>query len=265
MGNVCGSRAEAVDAPTAAKPTATVEPTEPAAPAVTTDATTVKPEAPGDETEAASPAAEVSNPPKKLKIFLIFYSTYGHIYKLAETYKAALETLEDIEVSIFQVAETLPKDVLEKMHAPPKPDIPLADPHRLPEADALVFGFPTRFGLMCSQMKNFFDATGMLWQKGALHGKPVSLFTSTSTQGGGQETTIMTAVTQLAHHGMIFVPAGYAAGTIMFGVEHAKGGSPWGAGTLAGADGSRQPSEGELEAVCVQAKAFGQIAKKLAA
>ncbi|GIL89009.1 hypothetical protein Vretimale_16286 [Volvox reticuliferus] len=262
MGNVCGARAEAVDAPTTAKPTATTEPTEPA---VTTDVTAVKPEAPGDEAKAANPSENASDLPKKLKVFLIFYSTYGHIYTLAKTYKAALEALEDIEVSIFQVAETLPKDVLEKMHAPPKPDVPLADPHNLPEADALVFGFPTRFGMMCSQMKNFFDATGMLWQNGALHGKPVSLFTSTGTQGGGQETTIMTAVTQLAHHGMIFVPAGYAAGNVMFGVDHAKGGSPWGAGTLAGADGSRQPSEGELEAVCVQAKAFGQIAKKLAA
>ncbi|EFJ51561.1 hypothetical protein VOLCADRAFT_87709 [Volvox carteri f. nagariensis] len=172
---------------------------------------------------------------------------------------------EDTDAGIDMVAETLPADVLEKMHAPTKPDVPLADPHKLPEADAFVFGFPTRFGMMCSQMKNFFDATGMLWQNGALHGKPVSLFTSTASQGGGQETTLMTAVTQLAHHGMIYVSAGYAAGGVMFGLQEAKGGSPWGAGTLAGPDGSRQPSEGELEAIRSQAKAFGPIAKKLAA
>lgn len=100
--------------------------------------------------------------------------------------------------------------------------------------------------MMAAQMKAFFDATGGLWQKGALAGKPASMFTSTATQGGGQETTLLTAVTQLAHHGMIYVPAGYSAGAGLYDVEHARGGSPWGAGTLAGADGSRQPSEIEL-------------------
>ncbi len=100
--------------------------------------------------------------------------------------------------------------------------------------------------MMASQMKAFFDATGGLWQKGALHGKPASMFTSTATQGGGQETTIMTAVTQLAHHGMIYVPPGFGAGSIMFGMDQARGGSAWGAGTLAAPDGSRTPSEVEL-------------------
>ncbi len=109
--------------------------------------------------------------------------------------------------------------------------------------------------MMASQMKNFFDATGALWQNGALHGKPATMFTSTATQGGGQETTIMTAITQLAHHGMIYVPAGYAAGGAMFGMEEPKGGSPWGAGTLAAPDGSRQPIEAELEAAKVQVRA----------
>ncbi|GLC33644.1 hypothetical protein PLESTB_000099200 [Pleodorina starrii] len=260
MGNVCGGQTNAVDAPSALK--ATTEPaTEPAV-AKTADATAVKP---AEEKKEAGTDAVASKPAKKLKIFIIFYSTYGHVYKLAETYKTALEALDDVEVYLYQVAETLPAEVLEKMHAGPKPDVPLADPLKLPEADAVVFGFPTRFGMMCSQMKNFFDATGMLWQNGALHGKPASLFTSTASQGGGQETTLMTAVTQLAHHGMIYVPAGYAAGQGMFGVQEAKGGSPWGAGTLAGPDGSRQPSEIELEAIRVQARTFAQAAKKLAA
>ncbi|KAG2494133.1 hypothetical protein HYH03_007771 [Edaphochlamys debaryana] len=219
--------------------------------------------APASDTVAV--AATTTAPAKPLKVFLIFYSTYGHILKLAETYKEALEKEEGVEVAIYQVPEILSPEVLEKMHAPPKSAHPVIDPHTLDQADAFVFGFPTRFGMMASQMKSFFDATGVLWQKGALHGKPASMFTSTASQGGGQETTIMTAVTQLAHHGMIFVPAGYAAGGVMFGVDEAKGGSPWGAGTLAGADGSRQPSEAELEAAQVQAKNFATIAKKLAA
>ncbi|KAG2494146.1 hypothetical protein HYH03_007782 [Edaphochlamys debaryana] len=270
MGAACSSgKEQLVDQP---KQVAATKPADaPAKPAaVPAAATSDPPKASADQAASSTPqpaatAGEQSAGPKPLKVFLIFYSTYGHILKLAETYKEALEKEEGVEVAIYQVPEILSPEVLEKMHAPPKSAHPVIDPHTLDQADAFVFGFPTRFGMMASQMKSFFDATGVLWQKGALHGKPASMFTSTASQGGGQETTIMTAVTQLAHHGMIFVPAGYAAGGVMFGVDEAKGGSPWGAGTLAGADGSRQPSEAELEAARVQAKNFATVAKKLAA
>ncbi|KXZ44941.1 hypothetical protein GPECTOR_60g718 [Gonium pectorale] len=291
MGNMCSSPAadepvaktvQPASAETSAKEDAKPAPADAPAPANGADVADAK-DVPTpakatevDEAAAATPApaevqasttvVEEAPKAKKLRVYLIYYSTYGHIYKLAQTYKEALETVPDVEVSLFQVRETLSKEVLEKMHAAPKPDdVPVIDTHTLPDADAFVFGFPTRFGMMAAQMKAFFDTTGALWQQGALFGKPASMFTSTATQGGGQETTILTAVSQLAHHGMIYVPTGYAAGGVMFGVQEPKGGSPWGAGTLAGPDGSRQPSEEELEAVRVQAKLFGAVAKKLAA
>ncbi|GFR49390.1 hypothetical protein Agub_g11442 [Astrephomene gubernaculifera] len=266
MGNICGSQANAVEEPAAAKPVppAGAEEAKPAvtetAGAPTADAATEKAMEDKGSDAVQTPAAA-----KKLRVYIVYYSTYGHIARMAEEFKSALQTVDGVDVKLFQVAETLPAEVLEKMHAPPKSDVPILSPLELPDADAFVFGFPTRFGMMAAQMKNFFDATGMLWQKGALQGKPASLFTSTASQGGGQETTIMTAVTQLAHHGMIYVPAGFCAGGVMFGLGEAKGGSPWGAGALAAGDGSRQPSEAELEAVRAQAKYFGEVAKKLAA
>lgn len=119
--------------------------------------------------------------------------------------------------------------------------------------------------MMCSQMKALFDATGSLWSTGALAGKPAALFTSSGTQGGGQETTILTALTQLVHHGMIFVPPGYTHGSSLFDVEEVRGGSPWGAGTFAAADGSRQPSEKELAAAKHQGAYFAAKAKLLVA
>ena len=122
-----------------------------------------------------------------------------------------------------------------------------------------------RFGMMCAQMKALFDATGGLWQSGALAGKPASLFTSTGTQGGGQETTIMTALTQLVHHGMIFIPPGYTHGSALFGMDEIRGGGPWGAGTFAAADGSRQPSEAEIAAAEHQGSYFAGKAKLLCA
>ncbi|KAG2449478.1 hypothetical protein HYH02_005622 [Chlamydomonas schloesseri] len=237
-------------------------------------ATEVTPSAEG----ATAPAAAASVVPaapsgdsgvKKLKVYIIFYSTLGHIEKLAREYKTALESVGDVEAHLFRVPETMTSEQLDAAFgaAPPPPpeDIPIIDVTQLPSADAFVFGFPTWFGMMAGQMKTFFDATGALWQAGALHGKPASIFTSAATQCGGHETTLLTSVTQLAHHGMIFVPTGYAAGAAMFGIQDAKGGSPWGASTIAGLDGSRQPSEVELEALRVQAKHFGAIAKKLAA
>ncbi|KAF6265674.1 flavo protein-like protein [Scenedesmus sp. NREL 46B-D3] len=191
---------------------------------------------------------------------------YGHIASLARAVKQGVDSVEGVEGILYQVAETLPAEVLVKMHAPAKPeDVPVANPSTIDAADGFVFGFPTRFGMMCAQMKAFFDATGGHWQKGSLAGKAASMFTSTASQGSGQETTIMTAVTQLAHHGMIYVPTGYGSGGAMFGLDAPKGGSPWGAGTLAGGDGSRQPSEVELEQAVFQGKNLAAIVKKLTA
>eukprot|EP00201_Polytomella_parva_P013267 CAMPEP_0175054266 /NCGR_PEP_ID=MMETSP0052_2-20121109/9409_1 /TAXON_ID=51329 ORGANISM="Polytomella parva, Strain SAG 63-3" /NCGR_SAMPLE_ID=MMETSP0052_2 /ASSEMBLY_ACC=CAM_ASM_000194 /LENGTH=184 /DNA_ID=CAMNT_0016318941 /DNA_START=325 /DNA_END=879 /DNA_ORIENTATION=- len=184
---------------------------------------------------------------------------------MAEEVKKGIESVEGVEAVIYQVPEILPAEVLEKMHAPAKANYPIITAANLTEADGFVFGFPTRFGMMCSQMKAFFDSTGQLWQSGALHGKPASLFTSSGCQGGGQETTIMTAVSQLAHHGMIYVPTGFAAGAGMFNVETARGGSAWGAGTLAGPTGGRQPSEIELTQAKVQGTLIANVAKKLKA
>ncbi|GMH45356.1 hypothetical protein BSKO_13313 [Bryopsis sp. KO-2023] len=199
------------------------------------------------------------------KIYIVFYSMYGHIYKMAQAIKEGVDSVEGCEAVLYQVAETLPEDVVEKMHGAPKPDVPVLNPKDLPAADGVLFGFPTRFGMMAAQMKAFFDATGTLWQTGALVGKPAGMFTSTGTQGGGQETTLLTAVTQLAHHGMIFVPVGYTVGAEMFSNEAVRGGTPYGAGTLAGADGLRQPSDFEIAQAKHQGTYFAGKAKLLSA
>ncbi|XP_060199341.1 probable NAD(P)H dehydrogenase (quinone) FQR1-like 1 isoform X2 [Lycium barbarum] len=148
------------------------------------------------------------------------------------------------------------------MSAPLKGDAPVITPDELTEADGFVFGFPTRFGMMPAQFKAFLDATGGLWKTQALAGKPAGIFYSTGSQGGGQETTALTAITQLVHHGMIFVPIGYTFGAGMFEMEKIKGGSPYGAGTFAG-DGSKQPTELELEQAFHQGKYIATITKKL--
>ncbi|CAN6453270.1 unnamed protein product [Victoria cruziana] len=150
------------------------------------------------------------------------------------------------------------------MGAPPKGDAPIITPKELADADALIFGFPTRFGMMAAQFKAFLDATGGLWRTQELAGKPAGIFFSTGSQGGGQETTALTAITQLVHHGMLYVPIGYTFGAGMFEMEEVKGGSPYGAGTYAG-DGSRQPSQLELEQAFHQGKYIAGIAKKLKA
>lgn len=185
--------------------------------------------------------------------------------KCAETVKEGIDAVEGMEGIIYQVAETLPAEVLEKMHAPPKADYPIIDPHTLDTADGFVFGFPTRFGMMCAQMKAFFDATGSHWQKQSLSGKPAGLFTGTATQVGGMETTLLSAVTILAHHGMIYVPVGCAAPAAQFGMSEPRGGGPLGAGVLAGGDGSRQASADELAIAKAQGTKLAQVAKKLSA
>ncbi|KAL4290223.1 hypothetical protein GQ457_14G010490 [Hibiscus cannabinus] len=196
------------------------------------------------------------------KVYIVYYSMYGHVEKLAQEIKKGAESVEGVEAKVWQVPETLPEEVLGKMHAPPKTDVPIITPDELSHADGLLFGFPTRFGMMSAQFKAFLDATGGLWRTQALAGKPAGIFYSTGSQGGGQETTPLTAITQLVHHGMLFVPIGYSFGAGMFEMEQVKGGSPYGAGTYAG-DGSRQPSELELAQAFHQGKYFAGIAKKL--
>lgn len=153
--------------------------------------------------------------------------------------------------------------VLTKMHAPPKDEaVPVITAADLPKADGIIFGIPTRFGMMASQLKALFDSTGSLWQTGALVGKPAGIIVSTATQGGGQETTALTAITQLTHHGMIFVPQGYT-NPAMFNMEEVHGGSPYGPGTFAGADGSRQPSAIELDCARSYGTHFAGVAGAL--
>ncbi|KAL9236699.1 hypothetical protein vseg_011335 [Gypsophila vaccaria] len=196
------------------------------------------------------------------KVYIVYYSTYGHVEKLAEEIQKGAASVEGVEAKLWQVPETLNEEVLGKMSAPPKSDVPIISPSELAEADGFLFGFPTRFGMMAAQFKAFMDATGGLWRTQQLAGKPAGIFYSTGSQGGGQETTPLTAITQLTHHGMIFVPIGYTFGAGMFEMESVKGGTPYGAGTFAG-DGSRQPSELELQLAFHQGKYFASIAKKL--
>ncbi|SCO03410.1 probable 1,4-Benzoquinone reductase [Fusarium fujikuroi] len=192
------------------------------------------------------------------KIAIVYYSTYGHIRQLAEAEKAGIESVGGT-ADIFQIPETLSADVLAKMHAPPKPtDIPiLSDPSVLESYDGFLFGIPTRFGNFPAQWKAFWDSTGKQWSSGGYMGKAAGLFISTASQGGGQEVTAQNAMSTLVHHGIIYVPLGYAK---TFGqltnLNEVHGGSPWGAGTLAGADGSRQPSSLELEIARIQGETF---------
>lgn len=195
------------------------------------------------------------------KVYIVYYSMYGHVAKLAEQIQKGAASVEGVEAKLWQVPETLTEEVLGKLGAPPKSDVPIIEPHELDEADGLIFGFPTRYGMMCAQFKAFFDSTGGLWRTQKLAGKPAGIFFSTGSQGGGQETTALTAITQLVHHGMIFVPIGYTFGAGMFEMENVKGGSPYGAGTFAG-DGTRQPSELELEQAFHQGKYMAGIVKK---
>lgn len=198
------------------------------------------------------------------KIYIVYYSTWGHVATLAEEIKKGADSISGVEATIWRVPETLPESVLSKMQAAPaREDHGVITASDLADADGILFGFPTRFGMMAAQMKAFFDATGGLWHTGALAGKPAGFFFASGTQGGGQETTALTAVTQLAHHGMVFVPVGYTHGAGMFAMDEVKGGSPYGAGTFAGADGSRVPSEAELALAEHQGKYFAGVAKKL--
>jgi NAD(P)H dehydrogenase (quinone) len=202
-----------------------------------------------------------------VKVQVIFYSMYGHVYRMAEAVVEGAKQVPGAEVSLYQVPELVADDVLEKYGAKAAKaalaKIPVAKVDQLPEADAIIFGTPTRFGNMAAQMRNFLDQTGPLWTKGALVGKVGSVFASTATQHGGQETTITSFHTTLLHHGMVIVGVPYSESGLSH-MNDVTGGTPYGATTLTGPDGSRQPSENELKVARYQGKHIAEIASKLA-
>jgi len=202
------------------------------------------------------------------KIAIVYYSTWGHIAQLAKAEAEGIKAAGG-SADLFQIPETLPAEVLTKMHAPGQEasGVPiLKDASQLEAYDAFLFGIPTRYGNFPAQWKAFWDSTGKQWQTGGFWGKYAGLFVSTGTPGGGQESTAIASMSTLAHHGFIYVPLGYKT---VFGqltnLSEVHGGSPWGAGTFAAGDGSRQPSALELEIATEQGKAFyGHVSKAFA-
>ena len=201
-----------------------------------------------------------------MKILIVFYSLYGHIYKMAEAVREGAGQVSGAEVALRRVPETLSSEILGKMGALEAQkgfaQVPVCKIEELAAADAIIFGAPTRFGNMCGQMRQFLDGTGGLWAKGALVGKVGSVFTSSATQHGGQESTILSFHTNLLHHGMIVVGLPYAF-TGQMRIDEITGGSPYGASTIAGGQGERIPSENELAAARYQGKHVAEITLKL--
>ncbi len=201
-----------------------------------------------------------------MKILIVYYSTYGHIHKMAEAVAEGVREVEDAEALLRRVPETLPKEVIEKMGAVEAQQamshVPICSVEELASADAVIFGTPTRFGNMCGQMRQFLDATGQLWAQGTLVGKVGSVFTSSATQHGGQESTILSFHITLLHHGFVVVGLPYTFQGQMR-IDEITGGSPYGASTIAGGSGERMPSENELNAARFQGKHVATIASKL--
>jgi NAD(P)H dehydrogenase (quinone) len=196
-------------------------------------------------------------------VLILYYSMYGHVETMAKAVAEGARSVEGVGVTIKRVPELMSEDAARKAGAKLDQEAPIATVDELPNYDAIIFGTPTRFGNMCAQMRNFLDQTGKHWMSGALIGKVGSVFTSTATQHGGQETTITTFHTTLLHQGMIIVGVPYSCQPLL-NMKEITGGSPYGAGTLANTDGSRQPSENELTIARFQGENVGKIAKKLA-
>lgn len=197
------------------------------------------------------------------KVLVLYYSSYGHIERMAQ---AVAEGVQEAgaEATIKRVPELVPEELAKKSGFKLDQKAPIATVDELPGYDAIIFGAGTRFGVVASQLRNFLDQTGGLWAKGALVGKVGSAFTSSATQHGGQESTILTLIPTLMHQGMVVVGLPYSfAG--QSGLDEIKGGSPYGASTITGADGSRMPSEVELAGARFQGKHVAQIAAKLKA
>ena len=200
------------------------------------------------------------------KVHIVFYSMYGHIYKMAEAIAAGARPVSGTEVSLFQVPELVPDAVLEKSGAKAArasfAHVPTIKVEQLADADAIIFGTGTRFGNMTAQMRNFLDQTGGLWMQGALVGKVGSVFTSTASQHGGQETTITSFHSTLLHHGMIIVGVPYAEQRLL-NMAEITGGTPYGASTITKGDGSRMPSENELAIARFQGRHVAEVTSAL--
>ena len=201
-----------------------------------------------------------------MKVLVVYYSLYGHVHQMAEAIAEGAQKIVGAQVEMRRVPETLSHEVLEKMGAVDAQKalahIPVCQVDELAEADAILFGTPTRFGNMCGQMRQFLDATGQLWAKGALVGKTGSVFTSSATQHGGQESTILSFHITLLHHGFVVVGLPYTFQGQMR-IDEMSGGSPYGASTIAGGKGERMPSENELAAARFQGEHVAAIASKL--
>jgi NAD(P)H dehydrogenase (quinone) len=197
------------------------------------------------------------------KVAIVYYSMYGHIRTLALAVKAGIEKAGG-QADLYQIQETLPQEVLTKMYAPPKSNDPIVTLETLTKYDAFLFGIPTRYGNFPAQWKAFWDSTGGLWAQGALSGKYAGVFVSTGTPGGGQEATVLNSLSTLTHHGIIYVPLGYKhTFPLISNLEEVHGGSPWGAGTYAAADGSRQPTELEKSMATIQGESFWNTVSKV--
>ncbi|MHB1665214.1 MAG: NAD(P)H:quinone oxidoreductase [bacterium] len=197
-----------------------------------------------------------------MKILVLYYSTWGHVETMAEAVAKGAREIEGAEVTIKRVPEVMTPEVLKNIGAKIDQKAQIANSDELADYDAVIFGTPTRFGNMTGQMRNFLDRTGNLWQEGKLIGKIGSVFTSTATQHGGQETTITSFHSTLLHHGMIIVGVPYSCKELM-NMSEITGGSPYGAGTLADTNGSRHPSENELAIARFQGKHVASITKRL--
>jgi NAD(P)H dehydrogenase (quinone) len=201
-----------------------------------------------------------------MKVLIVYYSTYGHVHKMAEAIAEGVRDVDGADAVMRRVPETLPQAVLEQMGAVEAQkafsQVPVCTVEELASADAVIFGTPTRFGNMCGQMRQFLDATGQLWAQGALVGKVGSVFTSSATQHGGQESTILSFHTTLLHHGFVIVGLPYAFQGQMR-IDEITGGSPYGASTIAGGSGERMPSENELAGARFQGRHVAEIAARL--
>jgi NAD(P)H dehydrogenase (quinone) len=196
------------------------------------------------------------------KVLVLYYSAYGHIERMAQAMADGAREA-GATVDIRRVPELVPEEVARASHYKMDQEAPLAKVDELPDYDAIIIGTGTRYGRMASQMANFLDQTGGLWARGALHGKVGSAFTSTATQHGGQETTLMAIHTNLMHFGMVCVGLPYSFQGQMR-LDEVTGGAPYGASTIAGGDGSRQPSDNELEGARFQGRLVAEVAAKLA-
>lgn len=201
-----------------------------------------------------------------MKVLVVYYSMYGHVHRMAEAVAEGAQNIKGAEVVMRRIPETLSREVLEKMGAVESQKsfshIPVCQVEELSQADAIIFGTPTRFGNMCGQMRQFLDATGKLWANGALVGKVGSVFTSSATQHGGQESTILSFHITLLHHGFLVAGLPYTfQGQTR--IDEMTGGSPYGASTIAGGQGERMPSENELAAARFQGEHVAAIANKL--